>query len=32
MEKKFDIGGKSFVLDEDKAIQAYQDKKSYKWT
>ena len=27
MEKKFDIGGKSFVLDEDKAIQAYQDKK-----
>ena len=30
MEKKFDIGGKSFVLDEDKAIQAYQDKK-VKW-
>ena len=27
MEKKFDIGGKSFVLDEDKAIEAYQDKK-----
>jgi len=28
MEKKFEIGGKTFVLDEDKAIQAFQDKKS----
>jgi ribonucleoside-diphosphate reductase beta chain len=27
MEKKFEIGGKTFVLDEDKAIQAFQDKK-----
>ena len=27
MEKKFEIGEKTFVLDEDKAIQAFQDKK-----
>ena len=26
MEKIYDIGGKKFVLDEEKAVQAYQDK------
>jgi len=26
MDKTFEIGGKKFVLDENKAIQAYQEK------
>ena len=26
MNKTYDIGGKKFVLDEDKAVQAYQEK------
>ena len=27
MHKTYEIGGKSFVLDEEKAVQAFQEKK-----
>ena len=27
MDKEYKIGGKTFVLDEDKAVQAYNEKK-----
>ena len=27
MEKKYEIGGKTFVLDEEKAVEAYNQKK-----
>ena len=31
MNKTYDIGGKKFVLDEEKAVQAYQEKDGDQW-